>query len=61
MEKTTQRLVEVPELDVPELKVITPLDPDVPALAVRTVTAPLVVAAPSPVVIEIKPPVKIVL
>ena len=51
----------VPELDVPELNVSTPLTPDEPALAVRIVMAPLVDSVPSPVVIEIDPPVKIVL
>jgi hypothetical protein len=50
-----------PELDVPELNVITPLTPAVPAFALRTVIAPLVVAVPSPVVIEIEPPVRTVL
>ena len=51
----------VPSLDVPELNVITPLTPEVPALAVRIVIVPLVVAVPSPVVIEIEPPVRTVL
>ena len=50
-----------PGLDVPELNVITPLTPDEPALAVRTVMAPLVDSVPSPVVIEIEPPVRTVL
>ena len=51
----------LPELEVPELNTITPLTPDEPAFAVRTVIAPLVVAVPSPVVIEIEPPVRTVL
>ena len=51
----------VPELDVPELNVITPLTPDEPAFAVRIVMAPLVDSVPSPVVIEIEPPVRTVL
>jgi len=50
-----------PELDVPELNVITPLTPDEPAFAVRIVMAPLVDSVPSPVVIEIEPPVRTVL
>ena len=51
----------LPELAVPELNVITPLTPDEPALAVRIVMAPLVDSVPSPVVIEIEPPVRTVL
>ena len=51
----------VPELDVPELKVMTPLTPDEPAFAVRIVMAPLVDSVPSPVVIDIEPPVRTVL
>ena len=51
----------LPELDVPELNVITPLTPDEPAFAVRIVMAPLVDSVPSPVVIEIEPPVRTVL
>jgi hypothetical protein len=47
----------VPELDVPELNVITPLTPDVPAFAERIVIAPVVVAVPSPDVSVIAPPV----
>ena len=46
----------LPQLDVPELNVIIPLVPDVPALALRIRIAPLDVAVPSPVVIEIDPP-----
>jgi hypothetical protein len=51
----------LPELDVPELNVSAPLKPAVPAFAVRIVIAPLVVAVPSPVVIETEPPVTTVL
>jgi hypothetical protein len=51
----------LPELDVPELNVSAPLKPAVPAFAVRIEIAPLVVAVPSPVVIETEPPVTTVL
>ena len=51
----------VPELEVPELNVSAPLAPIVPAFAVRTTIRPLVVAVPSPVVIETEPPVTTVL
>jgi hypothetical protein len=47
----------VPELVVPELKTNTPLTPAAPALALRTVIAPLVVATPCPLVIANAPPV----
>ena len=41
------------------LKVITPLTPDEPAFAVRTVMAPPPLVAPEPLVIEIDPPVTV--
>mgnify|MGYP006165252697 CR=1 FL=1 len=47
----------VPELAVPELNTKVPLTPADPAFADRTRIAPLDVAVPSPVVIEINPPV----
>ena len=52
---------EQPVLEVPEVKLKRPLAPAVPAFAVRIVIFPLVVAVPSPVVIEIEPPVRTVL
>ena len=53
----SEKLPLVPELAVPELKTKAPLTPTNPAFADRTKIAPLVVAMPAPVVIEIKPPV----
>ena len=52
---------DVPELDVPELNTNTPLTPFAPALAVRIVTAPLVLAIPWPLVTPTAPPVSTVL
>jgi hypothetical protein len=45
-----------PELEVPELKTKIPLTPFTPALAVLIVTAPLLVASPSPLTSEVMPP-----
>jgi hypothetical protein len=47
----------VPEDDVPELKLSTPLTPLAPAFALRMMIAPLVVAVPLPVVNATYPPV----
>jgi hypothetical protein len=51
----------VPELDVPELNWRRPLTPFVPALEVRMLMAPLVVALLSPLVTPTAPPVETVL
>jgi hypothetical protein len=51
----------VPLLDVPELKTSTPLTPVSPAFADLTVTAPLELAIPRPLVTPIAPPVRTVL
>ena len=51
----------VPELDVPELNDSKPLTPFAPALDVRIVIAPLVLAMPWPLVTPMAPPVSTVL
>jgi hypothetical protein len=51
----------LPLLEEPELKISTPDTPAVPALALRKVTAPLVVAVPSPALRLSAPPVFTVL
>eukprot|EP00952_Eustigmatos_sp_NYUAD-ZCMA_P012968 51812-Eustigmatos_ZCMA.PRE.1 len=49
----------LPLLVVPELNTSRPLAPEVPALAVRMVTEPLLDALPAPVVTSIDPPVAV--
>jgi hypothetical protein len=51
----------LPLLEEPELKISTPDTPAVPALALRKVTKPLVVAVPSPAPRLSAPPVLTVL
>ena len=51
----------LPLLELPELKINTPETPFVPALALRIVTEPLVVAVPSPDATLTAPPVCTVL
>jgi hypothetical protein len=51
----------LPPLEDPELKTNKPLTPDFPALKLRIVTAPLVVAVPSPLPMLTAPPVFVML
>ena len=48
---------EVPAVEVPVDKVMAPLTPLVPALALTMLTAPLEVAEPTPLLIRMSPPV----